>query len=96
MFLFQFRLSLHALLASLEEDDNSDKTSVDITIIPPTNDCDDVTDEDSGDEIFLPVLSNLPGTQLMAEAEISVHFDDEDAIPLPIIELSYKKSLHCD
>lgn len=56
---------------------------VQIAILPPTNACGDVTDEDSGDE-DLATVNNLPGSQLRAEAELvateSEVFTDSDVL----------------
>lgn len=41
--------------------------AVNITLMPPTNATDDLTDEDSGDEIN-PIIDNLAPTQLRAPA----------------------------
>nr|CAI5860738.1 unnamed protein product [Callosobruchus analis] len=65
----------------------------DIVIVPPENANNENTDEDSGDEDDV-ILDNLPGSQLLAEAEV-LHdstaadtevsadgFDSEDDLPL--------------
>ena len=53
-------------------------------MLPPENTCDDITDEDSGDENFVRP-DNLPPSQLTAPAEIMPHItedsDSEDNAP---------------
>lgn len=61
---------MHELLQSLEDDEtNDEQTEVSVAIMPPLNYCEPVTDEDSGDEDTVNI-SNLPGSQLRAEAEL--------------------------
>ncbi|VEN54697.1 unnamed protein product, partial [Callosobruchus maculatus] len=63
-------LTLHEILRTLEEGvTHNEETEVSVTIMPPLNYCDPVTDEDSGDEDTVN-LNNLPGSQLLAEAEL--------------------------
>lgn len=50
---------------------------VDITILPPTNANDDVTDEDSGEEES-PVADNLPASQLLAPDTLNIHCPSDD------------------
>lgn len=51
---------MHELLQALEEDDNDDDhTEVSLTIIPPLNYAEPVTDEDSGDEDIMNVNNGL-------------------------------------
>ncbi|KAG5888779.1 hypothetical protein JTB14_021522 [Gonioctena quinquepunctata] len=62
-------LTLHELLQSLEDSDDDGHNGLALTMLPPTNACEPVTDEDSGDENYVNI-NNLPGSQLRAEAEI--------------------------
>ncbi|CAH1967212.1 unnamed protein product [Acanthoscelides obtectus] len=88
-------LTLDDILNTLDEDDDvllPKNQQIGIILQPPINACQDLTDEDSGDEDLM-TIGNLPGTQLMAEAEL---FDttqedkeeeirdkiDEDDLPL--------------
>lgn len=80
----------------MEEDDAKvvNSSEVAITMLPPSNACDDLTDEDSGDEDYLSI-NNLPATQLRAPAEISNSHDDsdeDDNVPLSIVRLGCKKT----
>ena len=66
-------------------------------MMPPTNACNDITDDDSGDE-DLVTINNLPGSQLRSEAginkppELSDYADDDDDnIPLSIVKLYCQK-----
>ncbi|KAK9720026.1 Transposase IS4 [Popillia japonica] len=71
------------------DDVNFPHPGADITIFPPENACEYITDEDSGDEDNV-YPNNLPGSQLRAPAEINLTqqededtgFDAEDHIPL--------------
>lgn len=93
-------LTLNELLLSLEEDENdlSVLNEVDIAILPPTNACQDLTDEDSGDEDMMTV-NNLPGSQLRSEAElmnssqenVDDGYDEDDYIPLSLLKASGQK-----
>lgn len=56
-------------MQSLEDSDDDGHNELALTIFPPTNACEPVTDEDSGDEDGVNI-NNLPGSQLRAEAEI--------------------------
>ncbi|KAI4465133.1 transposase is4 [Holotrichia oblita] len=51
------------------EEDSVSANTLDIVIMPPTNACDVLTDEDSGDEDNV-IMKNLPASQLRAEAEL--------------------------
>ncbi|KAG5874691.1 hypothetical protein JTB14_024081 [Gonioctena quinquepunctata] len=62
-------LTLHELLQSLEDSDDDGHNGLALTMLPPTNACEPVTDEDSCDEDYVNI-NNLPGSQLRAEAEI--------------------------
>lgn len=81
-------LTLHEALAMID-DVNFPHPGADITIFPPENACEYITDEDSGDEDNV-YPNNLPGSQLRAPAEINLTqqededtgFDAEDHIPL--------------
>lgn len=90
-------MTLNELLQSLEEDDQEffNRGEIQIALQPPINACQDLTDEDSGDEDLMNV-NNLPGSQLLAEAEIVVSSDidevlDEDDLPLASLQLAMKK-----
>ncbi|XP_030759385.1 piggyBac transposable element-derived protein 3-like [Sitophilus oryzae] len=78
-------LTLAELIAELEDDDTMDVPNS-ITIFPPDNSNDPVTDEDSGEEDV--VLDNLPGSQLRVECEPEVEidtsndWDSDDDLPL--------------
>ncbi|KAK9727481.1 Transposase IS4 [Popillia japonica] len=71
------------------DDVNFPHPGADITIFPPENACEYISDEDSGDEDNVNP-NNLPGSQLRAPAEINLTqqededtgFDAEDHIPL--------------
>nr|CAH7746291.1 unnamed protein product [Callosobruchus chinensis] len=84
-------LNLHELLAEIEDLDDDALLPDSITILPPENANDGNTDEDSGDEDFV-TPSNLPGSQLRAEATINYDnsimsqddysWDSDDDLPL--------------
>lgn len=60
-----------------DNDDIVDASSqISLTAFPPTNACDDVTDEDSGSENIAD-LDNLPGSQLRTETEVELVIDSE-------------------
>lgn len=76
----------------LEEDENMLNNVRDLTIFPPTNACDDITDEDSGDEDQVHI-DNAPASQLSAPSEIRLQIpvldtaDDwssDDDLPLSV------------
>ncbi|KAJ4430547.1 hypothetical protein ANN_19135 [Periplaneta americana] len=50
--------------------------NISITILSPKNWCDNVTDEDSGDENN-PTIYNMPGSQLRAETEVTLNAQGE-------------------
>ena len=52
-------------LSHKNEDDQ-----IKITVLPPTNATGNITDEDSGDEDSLGTINNLPGSMLLASAEL--------------------------
>lgn len=93
---------MHELLNALEDEDEDDAmlrpNEISIALMPPTNACNDVSDEDSGNEGFVNV-NNLSGSQLRAEAEIVNNFilddlyDDSDDIPLSLLRVSQKKNI---
>ncbi|XP_030747121.1 piggyBac transposable element-derived protein 3-like [Sitophilus oryzae] len=68
--------------------------------MPPTNSCEVLTDEDSGDEDVVDV-NNLPAAQLRAEAELFAHnsdneWEDEDKIPLSELRKGLLSKRHYD
>ncbi|KAJ8960442.1 hypothetical protein NQ318_013726 [Aromia moschata] len=83
----------------LEEDDYLFPPEINIALLPPINSIEDLTDEDSGDKEYLNI-NNLPGSQLLAPAEVMTkdtdidedaekivsadHWDEEDGIPLNV------------
>nr|CAI5825389.1 unnamed protein product [Callosobruchus analis] len=81
-------LKLHELLEEIRKMENDSPS--DIVIVPPENANNENTDEGSGDEDDV-ILEYLPGSQLLAEAEV-LHdstaavstdgFDSEDDLPL--------------
>ncbi|XP_056648823.1 piggyBac transposable element-derived protein 2-like [Diorhabda sublineata] len=103
-------LTLNELLQIIEEDDHNEvDDEISLTIMPPKNSCEEVTDEDSGDEDHLDI-NNLPGSQLLAEAEIfepkveedvnislssdSGSDDNEENLPLSDVKRLLKNSQH--
>ncbi|CAH2016467.1 unnamed protein product [Acanthoscelides obtectus] len=66
--------------------ENDDIEAESITLLPPTNACGTITDEDSGDEERLDI-NNLPGSLMQAEVEVNRNrnedmWSSEDEIPL--------------
>lgn len=66
------------------EDDEIEAES--ITLLPPTNACGDVTDEDSGDEDYVDI-NNLPSSQMQNQVELNCVQDtdgwsSDDDLPL--------------
>lgn len=92
-------LTLNDVLETLEDADDefSSKGEVQIILQPPINACGDLTDEDSGDEDVMNI-NNLPGNQLLSEAEIVIsendsdNEEDEDDLPLSSLRLILKKN----
>lgn len=102
-------MTLDDILRTLEDDDDvpsPNTQQIDIILQPPTNACQDLTDEDSGDEDLMNI-DNLPGPQLRAEAEIFNHNEeggdedeeaeatdeqDEDNLPLRSFQIAMKKN----
>ncbi|KAJ8936927.1 hypothetical protein NQ318_010804 [Aromia moschata] len=70
-------LTLNDLLRSLEEDDYLLPPEINIALLPPINSVENLTDEDSGDEEYLNI-NNLPGSQLLAPAEVMTKDTDVD------------------
>ncbi|CAH1995209.1 unnamed protein product [Acanthoscelides obtectus] len=66
-------VSLHEALTMIE-DDGIEADS--ITLLPPTNACENVTDADSGDEDQLDI-NNLPGSLMQGEVDINVRKEQE-------------------
>ncbi|KAG8247660.1 hypothetical protein J6590_055606 [Homalodisca vitripennis] len=67
---------LHQLLDFIEgNDDAITNTRVNITLLPPTNATDDMTDEDSGDEDNVEI-DNVPPSQINAPAFLEVVNDE--------------------
>ncbi|KAK9753556.1 hypothetical protein QE152_g1905 [Popillia japonica] len=79
-------------LVNSEEDEFEGNGEININIMPPITANEDLTDEDSGDEDIMSI-NNLPGSQLLAEAEINnfTSDDEDDNIPLKILQLAQKK-----
>jgi DNA excision repair protein ERCC-6 len=75
LFFFLFRLNLNELLNQTES--SSNQHEIVIAIDPPIN-ANQVSDEDSGDEMAAPMINNLPGSILSAPAELFTHSDQED------------------
>ncbi|XP_008477065.2 piggyBac transposable element-derived protein 3-like [Diaphorina citri] len=67
-------LTVNEILIALEEDECQNDIETTITIFPPDNCNDPLTDEDSGDEEIV-TLGNLPGSQLRGEGELSTRFN---------------------
>ncbi|KAK9700354.1 hypothetical protein QE152_g31308 [Popillia japonica] len=71
--------------------ENDDMIGNTITLLPPVNAIDDVTDEDSGDEDFVN-MNNLPASLMQSKVEVSSkynsdnHWDLEDDTPLAQIK----------
>ena len=80
LFLLYRGLTLDEALKMIENDEHNDiidvSNQISLTALPPTNACDDVTDEDSGDENIAD-LDNLPGSQLRTETEIELFIESE-------------------
>lgn len=83
--LFIFRgFSLHDALLMIEEDDIEAES---LTLLPPINACEDITDEDSGKEDDFDI-NNLPPSQIQSQAEVAYRaeqdsdWDSEDELPL--------------
>lgn len=78
---------MQKMLALLEEEEDDpaleEADEIQLTLQPPDNALDDVTDEDSGPEDHA-VMDNLPGSQLRAPVELHLKgdFDDEEETPL--------------
>ncbi|KAK9694561.1 Transposase IS4 [Popillia japonica] len=78
--------TLHELLQEIDDIQTnglSGTSPLNIGILPPNNACDELTDEDSGEEDFVSV-NNLPPSQLLANAEIinaDVGGSDSDSDP---------------
>ncbi|KAK9704389.1 Transposase IS4 [Popillia japonica] len=78
--------TLNELLQEIEDIQTnglSGSSPLNIGILPPNNACDELTDEDSGEEDFVSV-NNLPPSQLLANAEIinaDVGESDSDSDP---------------
>ncbi|KAJ8953415.1 hypothetical protein NQ318_023532 [Aromia moschata] len=58
---------LHEALSMIEDDDLEADT---ITLFPPNNACDDLTDQDSGEEDLVDI-NNLPAVQMNSEVEFT-------------------------
>ncbi|KAF2879647.1 hypothetical protein ILUMI_26525 [Ignelater luminosus] len=67
-------LTLTDVLGMLEENEDDNKHSINIAIMPPINTCEILMDEDSGDENDIDI-NNLPAFQLRAEVEL---FEEND------------------
>lgn len=89
VFYFRYKkrpLTLAELVEELENDDTLEIPKS-VTIFPPDNSNDPVTDEDSGEEDNV-VIDNLPGSQLRIECEVeaevdsSNEWDSDDELPL--------------
>lgn len=87
------------MLEELENFDLDSPAPDSITILPPENANEELTDEDSGDENFV-TPNNLPGSQLRAEANLSYdgesqqdeeQWDSDDEIPLSSFATKKKK-----
>ncbi|XP_067633822.1 piggyBac transposable element-derived protein 3-like [Eurosta solidaginis] len=76
-------LSLNEIIDELEKLDDDSPFPRNVTIFPPDNANFELTDEDSGDEEIV-TLSNLPGTQLRAPAEIECMSSDSDDDDVPL------------
>ncbi|CAK1596123.1 unnamed protein product [Parnassius mnemosyne] len=72
-------LNLNDIVDALHNIDSDDDLPSEITIFPPEDPNNEITDKDSGDEEFV-TLHNLPGSQLRAPAEITYDdtFSDSD------------------
>lgn len=89
-------LTLNELLEEAENlDVNDDRIPNEIIIFPPDSDA--ITDEDSGDETHVDI-SNLPGRQLRADAEVKFcnigsdnESDSEFDLPLSLLVKRKKK-----
>lgn len=83
-YIYFFRgFSLHDALAMIEDEDIEAES---ITLLPPTNACGNVTDEDSGDEDQVDI-NNLPGSLMQSSVEINIREQEDmqssdDDIPL--------------
>lgn len=78
---------LNELLDILDEtdDNNVPSNGIDVTIFPPLNCNEDLTDEDSGTEDD-PKIANVPGSQLSSEVEVAENEADKDKPDaLPVI-----------
>lgn len=89
-------LSLNEIIEELERNEEQDFPDS-ITIFPPENYCAEITDEDSGDENVVS-LHNLPGSQLIAPAEImypesSSDSDASEDYVVSLAELSKRRRL---
>lgn len=72
-------LKLHELLAEIENLEDDLQVPDGIAMLPPITANDYNTDEDSGDENVVDI-NNVPGSQLMAEAEAIFDHLDEDTL----------------
>ncbi|KAK9703447.1 hypothetical protein QE152_g29321 [Popillia japonica] len=90
---FERGLTLQEALSMIEDDEDFCRKTEEIILYPPVNACEDLTDEDSGDEFDLS-LNNLPGSQLGAASEVKFQSDDEwssdDNVPLSTLTKSSK------
>ncbi|XP_036337526.1 piggyBac transposable element-derived protein 3-like, partial [Rhagoletis pomonella] len=91
---FERGISLHEVLAILEEDDTNETRVEEVCIFPPNNATGDLTDEDSGDEDYMQ-MDNLPASQLQAPAEVvferkndesTSSEDSDDDLPLSLLQ----------
>lgn len=86
---FFFRgFTLHEALTMIEDDEVD---AEELTLLPPNNACDEVTDEDSGDEDIMDI-NNLPSSFMRSMVEVACKrksdedWDSDDEIPISEIK----------
>ncbi|CAK1582522.1 unnamed protein product [Parnassius mnemosyne] len=93
-------LNLNDIVDALHNIDSDDDLPSEITIFPPEDPNNEITDEDSGNEEFV-TLHNLPGSLLRAPAEItyddtfSDSDDSENDLSLPVLTKRIRNANEC-